>query len=374
MLILVMTRPTKYEARAILMVPIQAPSAESALLGTSQARSNLSRIQGVAASYPVTSKVAELHGVEAKAVRKAMVFDIDSDTSQLRIGIEYPNKEKALAMLTDVVKETRRVFNEIVAATSTETLSSLEKRRDEIQARINANETLRSQAFSKSSSGGDDRTGLPIIENLRTTESKIKELEAEMAELRTKELSGLEAEKAVLSSTSRIFEGKTLLELKAEAELAAARYAPGSVEYQTKHKALAIGQGLIDKTMASRREAIENNATPGLKDISGKLSGLKSLQSSLKVAAGNFTDSRQMMNDLARQIEGDLAAVNQLRIGIEDARTKSIIASIGWATLQEPKLEDEPVKKPIVEVPILAFLLVAALSAGLQIAWPFGRR
>lgn len=369
---LLITRPTKYEARAYLMVPIQAPSAESALLGSNQTRSNLARIQGVAASFPVLNRVAELHGTDAKSVKRGLEFEIDSDTSQLRIAMQHPSKEKALALLEDVVKETRVSFSAIVAATSDQTLASLEKRRTEIQERLTANEALRSAALAKTS-GGDDRTGIPVLENLRTTEAKIKELEAEMAELQKKELVALEAERAAMASTNRIFDGKTLIELEAEARLAAARFAPGSVEYQTKHKALAIAQGLINDNIENRRKAILDNATPGLKDISGKLSGLRSLQRSLKDAAGSFTGGRQAMIDLTRQIEGDSAALNQLRIGIEDARTRSVVASIGWATLQEPRLEDEPVKKPIVEMSILAFMVVSALAAAVQIFWPFGK-
>lgn len=372
-LALLITRPTKYEARAFLMVPIQAPSAESALLGTNQTRSNLARIQGVAASYPVLSKVAEAHGTDVKTVKRGLEFEIDSDTSQLRIAMQHASKEKALAMLVDVVKETRSAFNAIVAATSDQTLSSLEQRRKEIQERLTANETLRSAALASSTAAGDDRSGIPILENLRSTESRIKEVEAEMAEVQKKELAALEAEKSAMASTNRIFDGKTLLEIEAEARLAAAKFAPGSVEYQTTHKTLAIAQGLINTNIENRRKAILDNASPGLKDLSGKLSGLRSQQKSLKATAGNFTGGRQNMIDLSRQIEGDTAALTQLRIGIEDARTKSIIASVGWATLQEPRLEDEPVKKPIVEMALLAFMLVSALAGALQIFWPFGK-
>ncbi len=356
------------------MMPIQAPSAESALLGANTTRSNLARIQGVAESYDVLSKVAKAHQTDVKTVKRGLSFEIDSDTAQLEVTLENPSKERALAMLTDLLKETRTLFSGLVADTTNSLLSSLTNRQKELEAQVALNEGSRSKNMAQSSSSGDDRTGVPVLDQLRLTESKISEAEASIAEVREKELKALDAEEAVMASNSRIFEGKTLLEVRAEAQIAAARFAPGAVEYQLKHKALSIAEGLVKQTISAKRDAIMKDATPALKELSVELSGLKSTQKSLKRAATAFTSGRETMLSLARSIEGDAAALTQLRAGIEDARAKSIVAAVGWATLQDPKLEDEPVKKPILELGILAFLVVSFVSGLAQVYWPFGKR
>lgn len=355
-------------------MPIQAPSAESALLGANTTRSNLARIQGVAESYEVLSRVAKAHQTEVKTVKRGLSFEIDSDTAQLEVTLEDPSKEKALAMLTDLLKETRLLFSGLVSDTTSSLLSSLTTRQKELEAKVAASEGSRSKSMAENKSSGDDRTGVPVLDQLRLAEGKIIETEAAIKEVREKELRALSAEEAVMASTSRIFEGKTLLEVRAEAQIAAARFAPGAVEYQLKHKALSVAEGLVKQTIAAKRDAIMKDATPALKELTVNLTELKSSQKSLKAAAETFTSGRETMLSLSRSIEGDAAALTQLRAGIEDARAKSIVAAVGWATLQYPKLEDEPVKKPILELGILALLVVSFISGLVQVYWPFGKR
>lgn len=365
-----LTRATRWQSTAILVTPIQAPSSGADLLGASSARKNLARIQGVAESYKVLSKAAAANGTDAKALDRDLSFQIDEDFSQLTFFMRSTDKQRSLKLLTDILRETSATYNEVVAVSTNTLVASLEQRQKEIQNRLKENELLRSKLMEGSTGSSDERAGQGVLEQKRITESRIKEVESQLNELKSKELKALEAEEASMASTNRIFEGKTLLEIRAEAQFAAEKFAPGAVEYQQTHRTLAIAEGLIKGAISARRDAINSFATPGLKDLSGTLSGLKIAYAGLKDASKSYAGGRTEMSALTLQIEGDMAALNALRIGIEDARSKSVAASVGWATLQDPKIDEEPVKRPILELSIVAFLLGAGLAAVIQIFWP----
>lgn len=339
-----------------------------------QTRTSLARIQGVAESYRVLDKVSKANNIPLKKLDKNLKFEIDGDTAELSFKVKSTSKDQAVKILSEVLSETKKVYGDLVAETANLTVQSLEERLKALTTRLETKEKIRSGLMAQRKSTGDDRAGAPVLDALRQAEAKIKELENNISDTKERELKSLDAEAAVIASTVKILDGKSLNEVKAEEAMAAAKFSPEATEYKIKAKALEIAQASVDRSIAAKRAAIIALATPALKEMSGELSGLRAIIKPLKESADSYTGGRTEMTALARDIESDSVAVVRLRQGIEDARSKAVSAAVGWAVLQEPLPDDDPVKKPIVELGLAALLLVSAVSAVLQIYWPFGRK
>ncbi|GEM_PF-4282915 len=340
----------KYEARTVLLLPVDGSAASNAagLLGAN-GPNPIDVLRGVATSYPAQSRVERRFGIKEREYKDLLKATGDADANQIVLSVTDDRQKLALGVLEETIAalgDLNRDLGFSAAAKQAAYLTSTirEKEKGLLAARQRlANFQRGMQAPSDPS---DPASVLATARQLRQAQMDLEAANREAETLKTQ--AARQGAAALTVGTALPASDKwrgRVVEAEYQYRLVAGQYGPQNLEVLDAKHTLDVTRDAAKKEIEGNVRAIQSGVDPTIAANLVKRQVLAWTVGALRKVADKAPQEGLAVTALLQNVREREAVLEDLKRKYEAARVDAQVDKVRYTVLEKPHLSEEPTNK-----------------------------